>query len=705
NSTGAGSDGTNFGATPVDGAIGGALSFTGSEADYVDTGNTEQLAQWTVSVWTQSPAAPANAAPSGPVHREQNYQINWNQGGDAFRGAFGLNVGGTWYPASLNPLEGNTWYNLVGTYDGETLRAYRNGVLITENADPSGPPSAEANTLKFARHAAAANYFTGIVDEVQVLRVVRSPDWIANYYRSTADNFISYGGAIATVQVTASVPNAAEGGANGAITITRSGGALNAPLNVYFEVSGSAAPGGDYTALPASPITLAGGQTQVVLPISAIHDYVPLEGDETVVLTLQDRADYDISGSADATVTIADADPITNWQNKQRFPFGGFVGTTALTNFPVLIKLTPDRVDYSGFAPGGADIRFSDGDATTALPFEIEAWDPNGTSLIWVSVPVLDDPRDSVVMYWGNPGIPDGQDPAGVWAPGHLAVHHFGGVSEVLDSTANNRDATNPLNSSSVAGVVGLGRGFNGAGEYADLGSSFLSGLPQFTLSGWINPAAIDGRRGIFGQNDVIEFAFNILANASGTDLDLWTTGGADTRASYNLALNEWHHIAGVGTPTATFVYIDGVLAATVAGNTGNYGTSTAFTVKIGGGVADDLSAAAHVYFAGQMDEVRMAGVGRSADWIANEYLSMTDGLIRAACGFPLVDVDNDEDVDGTDFGAAQRCIGLTVPNADPACGCFEIVQDGVIDGQDMAYFYGCMSAPNVPADPNCLPE
>ena len=44
-----------------------------------------------------------------------------------------LNVGGAWYPASFGPLAANTWYFLAATYDGETLTAYTNGVLVSTN--------------------------------------------------------------------------------------------------------------------------------------------------------------------------------------------------------------------------------------------------------------------------------------------------------------------------------------------------------------------------------------------------------------------------------------------------------------------------------------------------------------------------------------------------------------------------------------------
>ncbi len=70
-----------------------------------------------------------------------------------------------WHAAKYEPLEADTWYHLAATYDGEDLKAYRDGELITTNDAPSGPPDDEPESLKLARHAAEARYFTGTVDE------------------------------------------------------------------------------------------------------------------------------------------------------------------------------------------------------------------------------------------------------------------------------------------------------------------------------------------------------------------------------------------------------------------------------------------------------------------------------------------------------------------------------------------------------------
>jgi len=151
----------------VSGKIGNAVEFDG-DGDYVDTGYATDLPVWTVCAWVKSPSAPSSNSASGPVHRERNYQLNWNHQDPTFRGAAALNVGGIWHAASFGRLDADTWYHLAATYNRQTLKSYKNGVLITSNSLPSGDPYPERGTLKFGSHSIYVAYFTGTVDDVHV---------------------------------------------------------------------------------------------------------------------------------------------------------------------------------------------------------------------------------------------------------------------------------------------------------------------------------------------------------------------------------------------------------------------------------------------------------------------------------------------------------------------------------------------------------
>jgi len=216
----------------VAGFDGGALEFDGS--NHVDTGYTEDLATWTITCWAKSPAAPSDASPSGPLHREQNYQFNWNHGNEVYRGAAAMNAGGDWRAAKYMPLSANTWYHLAATYDGTTFSAYRDGVLITGNPGSWGAPNAESNSLKLGRHAAAAQFFTGTVDDARVYNRALTAEEIQEVMKGDTS--------------VARHPNPAAGSTPNigqAATLTWSPGDNAAQHDVYFGTDEAAVAGAD----------------------------------------------------------------------------------------------------------------------------------------------------------------------------------------------------------------------------------------------------------------------------------------------------------------------------------------------------------------------------------------------------------------------------------------------------------------------------
>ena len=159
------------GLAQVDSTAGSHLSFDGA-SQFVDTRDTSLYSSFTVECWVKSPLAPSSLQGKGPVHYEKNFQINWDHVQSSARSSLVLNVtNGGWQSASFGPLEGEKWYHLAGTYDGDTLRAYTNGRLVTEKVFQGGAPVKEAFSLKIGKHAklsGAQEYFKGSVDEVRV---------------------------------------------------------------------------------------------------------------------------------------------------------------------------------------------------------------------------------------------------------------------------------------------------------------------------------------------------------------------------------------------------------------------------------------------------------------------------------------------------------------------------------------------------------
>lgn len=89
------------------------------------------------------------------------------------------------------------------------------------------------------------------------------------------------------------------------LIIKRSGGDLNNPLTVNLNISGSAIPGKDFQAIPAS-ITIPEGKSELKIPVQALDDTL-VEKDETIKVSLLPNSKY-ISTGWNPTITIIDND-------------------------------------------------------------------------------------------------------------------------------------------------------------------------------------------------------------------------------------------------------------------------------------------------------------------------------------------------------------------------------------------------------------
>jgi len=114
------------------------------------------------------------------------------------------------------------------------------------------------------------------------------------------------------VAVVVTDPDAAEGGLEpGSVSFTRTGGDLDAPLNVFFNKSGTATNGADYASLGGalSLVVISAGQPSASVAIVPLADNL-VEGPEVAILTLGSSSGYVIGAASSGTVTIADDPPV-----------------------------------------------------------------------------------------------------------------------------------------------------------------------------------------------------------------------------------------------------------------------------------------------------------------------------------------------------------------------------------------------------------
>ncbi len=308
----------------------------------------------------------------------------------------------------------------------------------------------------------------------------------------------------------------------------------------------------------------------------------------------------------------AEAVDTARWGLSMEIRVRGYQGGSALADFPVMVALDPAAImgfSYAGFAPQGADLRFTDAANTVVLAHEIEQWNTSSVSRVWVRVPSLVS-NQVIRAFWRNPeaGAPASTS---VWDDGFRGVWHL--ADSLNDATPN---ANNGSNTGSVAtnGVVAGGRAFDG-NDFIDCGNgaSLNVASNQLTLSAWIKPAAISG-------NAIVSKAYAATHMSPYYSWVLYLTSPGlhcriDTSAATKGALSTgvWQHVTTTYNGSLVAFYIDGVSAGSFA-KTGSL-FLTPRNVRIGGRDTSPLDE----FFNGSIDEVRISSVARSADWVRAE--------------------------------------------------------------------------------------
>lgn len=124
--------------------------------------------QATVLVVCEGCSDPADAPPVGVVHRETNWQINWDHYQPDFRAAAAYqDKNGKWHSVSYGKLKKNVRYTLVLRLNSDTIAAYRAGIKLGEVT--GGPVSEEAWPAVVGSHVEDdERHFNGFVRRIYI---------------------------------------------------------------------------------------------------------------------------------------------------------------------------------------------------------------------------------------------------------------------------------------------------------------------------------------------------------------------------------------------------------------------------------------------------------------------------------------------------------------------------------------------------------
>ena len=350
--------------------------------------------------------------------------------------------------------------------------------------------------------------------------------------------------------------------------------------------------------------------------------------------------DAAVDASLDATVDsilIPDADgaatwvPPEGWWNADwRRRYGVAIDTSglarALNDVPVMIELRPDRVDYELAGEGGASLRFvvpTDGGGQE-LDFEIERWDPTGSSVLWVRVPVLTiGDRFRLYVYLDNPEAAARAGMGWVWDREFRGVWHMNERFEDASEYENDGRGAGPTDEEGrLAG--GLHFESESLGVVDD--DSSLDLESAVTISAGVRPEGDARHRGILAKRASCGDSANYaLAITGGGGLFFeYHSDGWQTWSGGSVSADEWTHVAAVmhDTDNRLILYVNGVAVRTDSSASRPLRSDTN-PIEIGrnGGCAGD-------FFEGGLDEIRLSAEPRSGAWIWFEHHMVQPGAI-----------------------------------------------------------------------------
>ena len=299
----------------------------------------------------------------------------------------------------------------------------------------------------------------------------------------------------------------------------------------------------------------------------------------------------------------------------------------ALAGFPVLVRIaenSPLGFSYDDLISKatGADIAFVDMNGN-GLPFEIDTWDPDGTSLVWVTLPSMAH-GTQFVMCWGSAASGKTVCAENPFA-GYKGVWHMNAASPA-DASGNGNDGTAAGNADVAAGRIGSALSLPNKSDYVTCGKNQSNAelKDAFTVEAWANLANLSGNHCIFGKNLFISFR-----TSGNSQIQVTTPGKKDHNMNATVpAAGTWWHVVLTfqkNTGNGCKVYVNGALA-----------------VQTGSGDIQDQSDSTEMWlgrnqwgndqnFQGLLDEMRLSAGIQSADWIAATYATQSDAAFLTA--------------------------------------------------------------------------
>lgn len=303
------------------------------------------------------------------------------------------------------------------------------------------------------------------------------------------------------------------------------------------------------------------------------------------------------------------------WQQRRKITINttaqGAEVKEAVADAAVLVRLHTGNFSFTNAKADGSDVRFVSGDDKTPLKFHFEMYDAKKEiALAWVKVPQVapNSGQNTIWVYYGNSGVQAAQDAGGTYDTPQALVYHFSETQGApQDSSSYKNHAKEFAGGLGAPALIGGGATFKGAERIVVPASPSLSFPKGFSFSAWVKPAQLQGEAHLFSWGDGAQ---GIVVGLDQNGAAFARVGQAATGRTQPLASQKWHHLAVAAEPGKRLaIYLDGREAASAAMPAAM--PAPAGDASIGGGAQGGK------FFAGEMDEVTLASVARSASWFA----------------------------------------------------------------------------------------
>ncbi len=281
--------------------------------------------------------------------------------------------------------------------------------------------------------------------------------------------------------------------------------------------------------------------------------------------------------------------------------------------FPVLVRLHRDFFDFSQAKANGEDIRFS---SNTGEPraYQVEEWDAaSGTASIWLRLPMIrGNARQEIRMHWGKADAASESSGAAVFneSNGYLSVWHMSSPVKDEAGSLESKDAgTTP-----TAGVVGSARHLaGGQGVFGgDKIANYPSGAKSHSSEVWFRPEKPNSSVLAWGNEQAQGKVVMQFRSPPHVNMDCYFSG-ANVAGGSKLPLNQWVHVVHTYQKGDSRVYVNGALDGVATTSSAPLAIQSPARLWLGGWY-DNYD------FVGDLDEVRISKVARSADWVKLEY-------------------------------------------------------------------------------------